>query len=340
MKTDRATPHFLKNPIVVELAKAGNQKGNLSEIQIFPEGPNLTAIDGRAFKLSDPEALIASFNAKGREALIDYDHLSAFGPDEGGNSKAAGWIQSLQLRDGQVWASVQWTDAAAAAIGHGEYRYISPEFTIDGKTKEVAGLQAAALVNRPAFQMTALASRQNHQLMSEEPPMENIATALGLNADADEAAILAAIEKQNSVHQTELAAARARAQVPSIDEFMPRADYDRVLARAHTLEGELDDLKGAAFKQKVTAAIEQAVKDGKITPATKGHYVALASDENALEKVLTAIGASPKVLQPSGIHGQPDDDVTVLTAEEKDMASALGIPEADFAKQRALDDGR
>jgi hypothetical protein len=52
-------------------------------------------------------------------------------PGVGGTAKAAGWIKELQVRDDGIFGRVEWTEAAAAAIKAGEYRYLSPVFFHD-----------------------------------------------------------------------------------------------------------------------------------------------------------------------------------------------------------------
>lgn len=56
----------------------------------------------------------------------------------------------------ELWADVEWTEAAASYIRAGEFRYISPEWSMDytsEKTKEKIGFAVLALglVNRPFF---------------------------------------------------------------------------------------------------------------------------------------------------------------------------------------------
>lgn len=321
---------FLSAP--AQLARANDGKAPAA-FQIFPKGPELATVDGRNFKLSDPQALVEKVNAGALPILVDYDHLSAFDVDEGGQSRAAGWIQKLEIRGGEVWAVVEWTITAAEAIASREWRFISPEFYADKKTGEITGLAAAALVNRPAFQMTALASATS--TAKETDMFKAIAKALGLKEDATEEEILAAIQKRDQDHETELAAIKAKAKTPSVDDFMPRADYDRVLARAETAEGQLKEAGEAEFKKRVETEIAAAVAAGKITPATKGHYIALCSDEASLEKVLTALGKSPEVISKSGIHGRPDAGTSELSDVERETAASLGVSEKDFLAARA-----
>ena len=341
---DLTVPQAMVTSSPVELAYEKNNEGNNQAptlIQIFPKGPEIKTIDGRKFKLSDPEKLAASLNAGVKPIMIDYDHRSHFMPDDGGSQKAAGWMTSFEARNGALWAKVEWTATAASKISDREYRYLSPEFKVSFKTNEVTNLLAAALVNRPALNLVALAQSnpktdhpENEEIMKNE-----IAKALGLKEDATQEEILAAVQKKDDEHKTQLASITAKAKTPSTDDFMPRADYDATLARAQTAETKLKTAEEAGFKDEVNTVLAQAVKDGKITPGSKDHYTALCGDKDQLAKVVEAIGASPAIVSGSGITGKPDADKSHLTAEEKSIVASLGISEDDFSKQRAIEAG-
>lgn len=322
----------------VELAFAGESGKSAPDwIQIFPKGPVIKTNDGRSFKITNPSRLATLLNTANKPIMIDYDHKSHFTPEGGGDQTAAGWIASFEVREGEMWAKVEWTQTAAAKITAREYRFLSPEFNVDEKSGEVSDILAAALVNRPALNLVALAAQKqpSQKTQSQEVIMlKEIAKALGLDEGADEKTILAAIEQRDEEHKTELATAQSKAKTPSTDDFMPRADYNAVLARANTAESKLAESETASFKAKVEETIGLAVKDGKITPGSKGHYVALCTDEDQLKKVTEAIGATPVIASGTGITGKPEDEKTVLTAEEQSIASSLGLSEKDYAEHR------
>lgn len=302
---------FLAKPPVLARAESGQAP---KTIQIFPAGPDLELNDGRKFKMSDAAGLVERFNAAAQPVLVDYDHLSAFDVAEGGNSKAAGWIQKLEIRDGQVWALVEWTVTAAAAIEAREYRFISPEFTADKKTGEITGLLAAALVNRPAFTMTALAARK---ATGDDTMLKAIAKALGLKDEATEAEVLAAIGKKDGDHATALAAARN----PKPDAFMPRADYDRVLARADAAEAKLAKADTDARATEIETVIAAAIKAGKIAPASKDHYVALCASADGFDQVKKLVETLPAVIETPELDDRTktsgDDDPANLAARAR-----------------------
>lgn len=91
-----------------------------------------------------------NFDAKvrGIDLALDYFHES--------DREASGWIKGLELRenDTQLWASVDWTPAAAKKLSDRELRYFSPDFTFkwqDPETNKFYSnvLFGGALTNRP-----------------------------------------------------------------------------------------------------------------------------------------------------------------------------------------------
>lgn len=324
---------FLERNLAFELGGTDEAAAAPDWIQIFPAGPKLATVDGRSFAMSDPQAFVdAQRTAAGQPILVDFDHLSAFAPDEGGDQTAAGWIEELEVRNGQVWARVAWTVRAAEQIADKQWRFVSPEFRANTKTGEVAILDAVALVNRPAFEMAALARAQNQSGVTD---MKAIAIALGLAEDATEEQILTAIQKQSS----DLETARASA-TPSLSEFVPRADYDSVLARAQTAETELESAATEAREAEVETFLAAAVKDRRITPATKSHYVALAlASDEGFEQVKELCSKMPQIADPSVLNDAELAPKGGLTEEQRELCGQLGLTEEAFAAQLAREQG-
>ena len=127
-----------------------------SEIQIFPNGPQIVGRDGRSWRLDDPEALIAEFQREGRPLPVDWEHSSQHRAAQGLDAPAAGWITQLVNRAGAVWAKVEWTERARQQIAAREYRFISPAFLFHQATGAIRKLVHAGLTNQPNLSMAAL----------------------------------------------------------------------------------------------------------------------------------------------------------------------------------------
>lgn len=305
---------------------SSRQAGGAPEwVQVFPAGPVVATNDGRAFRLSDPAGLVARINAGRMPLLVDYDHRSFFDPAMNGDSVAAGWAVELAARDDGIWARVEWTPKAVAGIRDREWRYISPELHLDPDSGEILMLAAISLVNRPALQMAALA--RSRSTNPGDTDMKAIAAALGLPDTATEAEILAAIQ----TGRTELAAAQA---APSPDRFMPRADYDAVLARANTAETELAAQRKGARDAEVETVLAAAVAEGKIAPASKAHYAALAATDAGFEQIKQLCASLPKVIADPNVTTDPAKPGGALSDVERHVAASLGVTEENYVKAR------
>jgi phage I-like protein len=163
--------------------------GSEGELQIFPEG-FFRANDGRpkdadgyALNESNAAALIAIFNAKKTDIVIDYEHQSLYTKENGKPAPAAGWIKALEWRPGKgLFARCEWTPAAKAAIQAKEYRYISPTFTYRPQTGEIKRIFSVALTNTPALE-------------GMEPVIAHASALLDLETARSEFAHLAALKQ-------------------------------------------------------------------------------------------------------------------------------------------------
>lgn len=84
------------------------------------------------------------------EMVVDFEHQST----KGVVAVAAGWVKDLVHQDGGLFAIVEWTEEAAEMIRSDQYRFISPQFALEGEDKETgdkigAELLSVALTNRP-----------------------------------------------------------------------------------------------------------------------------------------------------------------------------------------------
>ena len=73
-------------------------------MELFPAGPVLAASDGRRWRLTDPQTIVAAFNANRGPLPIDYEHAQAHKAPKGDEAPASGWITAIEVRNGEVWA--------------------------------------------------------------------------------------------------------------------------------------------------------------------------------------------------------------------------------------------
>ena len=332
-------------------------------VQLFPAPDAVTkkiaARDGRVFKLSDPAAFVASFNAAKHDVPFDLEHASEIKAPNGDPAPASGWITELQDRGGEVWARVEWTSEGAETVQSRKYRYASPAFNTDRKSGEITNLVSAGLTNRPALNMPALASIHGVDIMHPEVLKAlglpdtctvddviacvnkmkqggNGATAVapinsqggdGLSSALQAAQVkheaeLASIKAQ---HTTELAAAKRE---PAVKDFVPRADYELVVTRVTAMEKTRADDKAAQHATAVEAAIKSALETGKIAPSSKEFYAKTCATAEGLADFCSFIKAAPVIAPDNVVTGKipaASDGVTTLSAEQLASAKKAGV---------------
>jgi phage I-like protein len=338
---------------VVALAAGLNQAPEW--IQVFPAAAGVVATqDGRSFRIRDAAAVIAASLDGERELAIDFDHAIDLAAKDGRRAPAAGWISALEVRDDGLWAKVAWTPLGQAAIANREYRFLSPVFT-HSKDGEVLRVLRASLTNNPAFDMTALAQAQGHD-QQETPVNEHLKKALqaaGLDPaqyTTEETALAALAElgkrPEHAVEVSALAAAlglegqtpdgqtvltaiaalkQGRAEGPDPSQYVDIATFKATQAQLAALQASIG-------QEQATAAVDAAIREGRLIPAQRDWGIAYASRD--IEGFRTFAAAQPQIvggrIAPQGEGG----GAPALTPEEKVICSQLGLTEETFIAQR------
>lgn len=121
------------------------------EFRIFSFGDNRSTRGTFLFDQQAAKDVLAAHKEHGAELALDYEHASLEDPAPPAGAPAAGWYD-LELRDDGLWAvNVRWTPRATEYLKNAEYRYLSPAFTADPKTRRVKRLLNVALTNLPAM---------------------------------------------------------------------------------------------------------------------------------------------------------------------------------------------
>lgn len=285
-------------------------------IQLLPRGPELRGHDGRKWTLSDPQALVTAFNARGLTLPVDICHSTFHKGAKGEDAPAVGWIEAMEVRNGEIHGRVAWNARGQQAVRDREYRYISPTFTHD-RAGNVAEFKGAGLVNVPNFTLPALNS-ETHSMFKD------LLKKLGLAETATETDAIAAVDRL----QTSL-----NAQKPDLNLYVPRADYTLALNRAQTAEQKLNDQAKTTRDAEVAALIDGAIKAGKVAPASKDFYVATCASEEGLAAFRKHVETLPKMFEPSGLDSRSADSPnTALNASEQEVVKNMGLtPEAYLA---------
>lgn len=305
-------------------------------ICLIPGVVNLVGRDGRSWINSDPAGIVAKFVADSKDMPMDWEHATELKAPKGEEAPAAGWFKELQVReDGSVWGRIEWTDKGREAVASKAYRYISPVFVYERETGRIVKLTSVGLTNRPNLQLPALNREQQHEADQEKEMSMNqvqfaaLLTALGLAASATPEQAINQVTKLNG----DLATALNHAAQPSLDKFVPKADYDLALNRATDAEGKLAAQAKATLETAINAEIDTALKAGKITPSTKDYHIAQCRMEGGLDRFKAFCQAAPTVVADSNLDTKkPGDESTALNAEEARVAAMFGNSAADITK--------
>ena len=341
--------------------------GNTVELQLTPAGKFLPS-DGRAMSVPAwnidakiANRVIAAFNARKNPAVLDYEHQTLLKDTNGQPAPAAGWIRSLQWRDGSgLWATVELTVRAKQYIADGEYKFISPVFAYDDKTGDVTAVLMAALTNFPAIDGMAevqLRAAATFGLTQTETSMDKlllaIIAALGLNtgATADEAVAACAGIKpkfdelaklraelgiaENADAATAIATCTALKTKATASATVDPAKYVPVDV-VNELKTQIAALSANYVASKVSELVDAGLKDGRILPAMKDWAKELGKKDIA---ALTAYleKASPiAALAGTQTNGKaPEaDNPHKLSSEELAVCTRMGIKPEDFVKTK------
>ncbi len=299
-------------------------------IKITPAGKTSTR-DGRSFTF-DPKRLAARFGMDGVDLAVDTDHSVFLLGAKGEKPNVVGYVKAVEARADGTYGRFDWIDPAIARATLKTHRYVSPTFYPDDKGN-ATWLHSVALVSAPALgNMPALAHAHPHQ----DAPMKNIAKALGLAEDADEAACLAALAKRPEMKP--LAAALGLPETADGASLLSAATtlkagggglVTELQGKVTTLSAEVQTTRKAMRDRDVAELLDGALRDKKIVPAQRESYAAMCATDEGLAGVRNMIVATPALLGASGLDGlsaPTGGDATVdpvtLAAEAQKLVAA------------------
>ncbi|MBU3889855.1 phage protease [Methylosinus sp. KRF6] len=306
------------SPVLEGEALALAAEGGAPEwAQLLPKGPDIVGRDGRRWKLPDAGALVAAFNSRKGPLPIDWEHGQDRLAPQGHPAPAAGWIEALEVRGGELWGRVGWTAKAKAAIEAREYRFLSPTFLHNRASGEIVSLAGAGLVNRPNLEMVALNAVDERQ----SDLRAALSDALDVAADAAPADFVAAIERLKTAAATNSA---------DLSLFVPCADFDAMSARALNAEKAIEDAVSARREAEIERLVSEAMSAGKVTPATKDYHLASCRAEGGVERFKAFVSDMPSLFGVSNIGKQSGGPQSALAATERAIVEQMNINAEDY----------
>lgn len=330
-------------------------------IQLFPLG-TFVARDGRPGKVKgatakswrltneDAQALIKRWGQRATRVVVDYEHQTHLSDTNGQPAPAAGWIVGLELTSDGLYAAVEWTDRARAAIRAKEYQYISPVFFWDKTTGAVLELVSVGLTNNPALDgMEPAQAKTEGGILHMDKILAMLRKLLGLPDAADEAACTAALaalpqenllallkSKDDALTATQTALAAAKAMPPDTSQYVSMATFTAVQSESAQLRAKVAELEGAQSVAALSTEIDAALKDGRLAASVKDWALDMAkTNPDTLRAFLKAAPPIPALAgQQSAANGQPGDGagLAALTADDKYVCDQLGITAEDYLK--------
>jgi len=322
-------------------------------LHLLPAGGTVTTVDGRGpYTVEDYHAVIAASLPTGEKLVLDENHSTDLAAPKGMPAPARGWIVELQAREasngeaGGIWGRVEWTDEGRKLAA--AYRGVSPVIA-HRKNKTILAIKRASLVNQPNLEgLTAL-----HQEDSEMGLKQELCAALGLAEDAEDAAIVAAVNK--ALGGSETAAQSALAPIAELLGVAVDADLagaitalqaekkpdNEVVAALQTqlvdVTDQLNSLQEGTARREAEAFVDGAIAEGRVgVKPMRDEYVAMHMEDPARAKKL--IGAMPKV--GGGPASRPATNrSTDLDDADRSVIALMGLDAEQFKKARQAELG-
>lgn len=306
---------------------AASDAGAPEWVHLLPaEGAPILTRDGRGpYKVASLQQVIENSLADLDTMVLDENHSTDIAAPKGQSSPARAWFKELQARADGIWGRPAWTTEGRALVESGAYRHISPVIghAPDGTIHRIL---RASLVNRPNLRgLTAL-----HQ-ESDMTLLERLAEVLGLQAEASETEVVAAVTGLKGEKGGDAVALQS--QLAEIGTVLGAASGDAptVLAAARkaaagdtatitSLQAELVDVTTALKSLKDERALEKATGfiDGEIRKGRVGvkplrdHYISRhMADSASVEKEVAALpilggGGATSAVAPEHVstHGE------------------------------------
>lgn len=268
----------------------------------------------------------ANFDLKTRgvDLAVDYFHDA--------DKEAAGWINSLELKEGgtELWANVSWTPTALKKLAERELRYFSPDFSfkwVDPETGTAFDnvLFGGGLTNRPFVkEMQAIVANENTNKGVQVTELEK-AQARIKELEANNVKL----SEDNKEMEAKLAAPPAPAPVPAPAsgdaEAMKKeiADLKAQLAKAQGDMKVMADEKALADAAKCLAEKETAfnvlLSEGKACVAQKDSF--LKGDMTEFLKLAQPVNVRASGSSESTTVVDTDSAAIIKLAEEKEKAN-------------------
>jgi len=283
---DKASVDFAVGEMTTEIVIG--EDGPPTEFKVF-DAPTYETLTGPYVVDEESVASIMAHRMRrGVDIVIDWDHQTQFSEKNGQPAPAAGWAKGLEVRDDGVYAvGVTWTERASQALASREYRYISPAWFYNKKTRQITALNTIGITNNPgtlgATPIAAHAANTNSS-MDQESIMSELLKVLGTDTEAEAIASVTKMREDGEQKAADLKAANealasataAKEQtdklIADVCEVVGADDASTVLAKvAANKDASEKEAAASEALAKMQAEKDAAEKDALIEKASVGH---------------------------------------------------------------------
>jgi phage I-like protein len=259
-------------------------------------------------KVEITKEMLQSFAHNFDESVVGVDLMIDYNHEQRGS---AGWVKSVftSIDGNTLFGEVKWTPKGAQCLSDREFRYYSPEFTMN-YVHPHTGVQhgptmlGGGLVNRPFLKMEAIVTfKENNTNQKEEVKMETVALT-------EHNAMKSDLEKQ--ITEFKLSEEKVKNVVNGQKEEITK------------LAEELKELKEATKKAETEAKNQKLFTEGKIN---KAQLVALNEGKDQYEVFALAGELNT---EPKGKDGETP--AIELSEADAQACKVLDISREDFAK--------
>jgi phage I-like protein len=332
---------------MTELPAWGTAKVPPTEFQLWGYGEiRATMVGGQRETVyltqANAQAIEAEWSRRQIRGSFDYHHEFA---------KSAGWFDIEARSDGLWVVGIEWTPTMLAHFARREYRYCSPAFVIamaDGQ-KQITELTNVAITNYPATdrQRPLIALSRVRRSYSMTPEQAKTLAAQIIDACKGDSSLV------DSVALLLMADAPAAEEAPA-DPAMEAeaAAVQEVVATARTLTGleaprqivgalkqlsvvasERDQAVKELTQLKHHAAVEQAIRDRKLSPAKREEALKVDPQEFAGAMRFASLIVDDAVLTPKTKAEAATDPKAAINEDMRRYCAKTGTDVEAFAAQ-------
>jgi phage I-like protein len=292
-------------------------------------GANVYTRDGKedSFRFDDAsaDALIAEFNSRSRDLVIDFEHSTL----SGNEAPAAGWIDRLEKTAEGLCAHVKyWTDKAKEYLNKGEYRYFSPTLLFGRGGKSPDALHSVALTNHPALHgVDALVANDTKLNPSDLSDRSDLSDKQGkettMNQELKDALRKLLGESALALHDADDEKALG-ARIAALADELP-------VLRAKA--AKCDELQAAETERRKLELFDRGLRRKAFCNAQKEALMKLPLEdlENLEKNTPDHTVLPPPLPQPAEAGRKPQ---AVLSPDEKKIAEKMGLSDEQFAETR------